>query len=299
EISAVSLPARELGGDLYDFLPLRADRQGIMIGDVSGKGLPAALRMAVARTVFRAEARRGADPGQTLRAVNQVLIEEMPHGMVTLLYAQVNPLNGRIRFANAGHNYPIVIRQQVDEVEVSGLPLGVADMEDYAEEQITLNPGETALFYTDGVVEAMSEQDELFGFARLQELLGTVGHLKPRALMARILAEVRAWASGQGQDDDITMVLLRRRLTRLSDELHSIAADVVGPLTTDDLWAALGLHEERSAEEWNDVLRALSDLVSGQFGRGIAREILGQLRPVIDEYRLIEASAREAQGDHP
>src|SRR6185436_14115450 len=109
EISAVSLPARELGGDLYDFLPFANGWHGIMIGDVSGKGLPAALRMAVARTVFRHEARRGEGPGPTLAPVNNGVLSEIPQGMVTMLYVMLNTHNGGIRIANAGHNYPVVI----------------------------------------------------------------------------------------------------------------------------------------------------------------------------------------------
>src|SRR5262245_18382107 len=109
EISAVSLPARDLGGDLYDFLPLADGWHGIMIGDVCDKGLLAALRMAVARTVIRHEARRGESPGPTLAAVNNGVLSEIPHGMVTILYVMLDTQNGRVRIANACHNHPVVI----------------------------------------------------------------------------------------------------------------------------------------------------------------------------------------------
>src|ERR1043165_7499235 len=105
-MSAVSLPARDLGGDLYDFLAVRNNLQGIMIGDVSGKGLPAALRMAVARTVFRHAARRGEAPGLTLADTNRGVISEIPQGMVTMLYALLDTRQGILHMANAGHNYP-------------------------------------------------------------------------------------------------------------------------------------------------------------------------------------------------
>jgi phosphoserine phosphatase RsbU/P len=288
ELSAVSLPARELGGDLYDFVAVTPREQGIMIGDVSGKGLPAALRMAVARTVFRAESRRKATPGSTLASVNNILIEEMPHGMVTMLYSIINTASGRLRFANAGHNYLILINEDVNEIEATGLPLGVVELDAYTDHCVMLNYGETAMLYTDGIIEATDDYNNLFGFPRLQNLLRSVGHMKPRALMSRILTEVRAWTRGQLKHDDITMVLVRRRLQHLVDEMYSIVADIVGPLTASEWWAALQLTDSQpTPDECVDVLKPLNDIVSQQFGRGIAREVQAQLRPVIEEYRLI------------
>ncbi|HEX9439041.1 MAG TPA: SpoIIE family protein phosphatase, partial [Roseiflexaceae bacterium] len=125
EISAISMPARDLGGDLYDFLPIGDGWHGIMIGDVSGKGLPAALRMAVARTVFRHAARRGEPPGPTLADTNRGVLSEIPQGMVTMLYVLLDTRRGLLRIANAGHNYPVLIDRHVSEIELSGLPLGV------------------------------------------------------------------------------------------------------------------------------------------------------------------------------
>ncbi len=296
EISAVSLPARELGGDLYDFLALRPGQQAIMIGDVSGKGLPAALRMAVARTVFRAEARRKTSPGVTLAEVNRILIEEMPHGMVTMLYATIDTADGNLQFANAGHNYLILISQEVNEIEATGLPLGVVEIDQYTEHALKMDYGDTALLYTDGIIEATDEHNNLFGYPRLQTLLRSVGHMKPRALMSRILTEVRAWTHGHLKHDDITMVLVRRRLQYLVDEMHSIVADIVGPRTADEWWETLDLTgSNRTPDECVELLPTLNDLVSSQFGRGIAREIQAQLRPTIEEYRLIAPSPpREA-----
>lgn len=290
ELSAVSLPARELGGDLYDFLAVNGT-QGIMIGDVSGKGLPAALRMAVARTVFRAEVRRGQSPGHTLAAVNNILIEEMPQGMVTMLYALINPQTGMMQLANAGHNYLIVINNQVIEIETSGVPLGVMEIDCYTESIVQLNYGDSVMLYTDGVVEATNEHQVLYGYPRFQSLLQTVGHLKPRALMARVLSEVRAWTQGQLKHDDVTMVLVRRRLANLLDEMHSIVADVVGPKTADEWWQSLALvGASRTPDQCLELLRPLNEMVASQFGRGIARELQAQLRPVIEEYRLLQST---------
>lgn len=289
EISAVSLPARELGGDLYDFVTLKAHAKGIMIGDVSGKGLPAALRMAVARTVFRAEARRGLAPGATLAAVNNILIEEMPQGMVTMLYATIDTQSGAVQIANAGHNYLILLNDDVSEVETTGVPLGVMEIDNYNEAVVTLNYGDSIVLYSDGIIEAMNDQQVLYGYPRLQTLLRSVRTMKPRALMAKILSEVRSWSHGHLKHDDVTMVLVRRRLEFLIDEMFSIVADVVGPLTAQDWWKTLHLQSAvvYSPDQCLDILKPLNDIVVSQLGRGIAREILAQLRPVIEEYRLL------------
>jgi len=249
------------------------------------------LRMAVARTVFRAEVRRGQSPGQTLAAVNNILIEEMPQGMVTMLYALIDPQTGMMHLANAGHNYLIVINNQVIEIETSGVPLGVMEIDCYSESILQLNYGDSVMLYTDGIVEATNEHQVLYGYPRFQSLLQAVGHLKPRALMARVLSEVRAWTQGQLKHDDVTMVLVRRRLANLLDEMHSIVADVVGPITADEWWQALSLvGTTRTPDQCLELLRPLNEMVSSQFGRGIARELQAQLRPVIEEYRLLQST---------
>jgi sigma-B regulation protein RsbU (phosphoserine phosphatase) len=285
EISAVSLPARDLGGDLYDFLPLADGWHGIMIGDVSGKGLPAALRMAVARTVFRHEARRGHAPGLTLTAVNNGVLSEIPQGMVTMLYVMLNTQNGCLRVANAGHNYPVVINGQVHEVELSGLPLGVIGDSDYDEADTALRHGDTVLFYTDGVVEATNAAEEIFGYERLEQLLRANNALKPRALLATLLHELRAWG-GTNQADDITMVILRRREARLEIELRSVAEDVLGRERAEQLWAETPLPSaDAPTALWADALPEIVRATQGRYGRGLARELNGQLRLVLEEYR--------------
>ena len=285
EISAVSLPARDLGGDLYDFLPLADGWHGIMIGDVSGKGLPAALRMAVARTVFRHEARRGQSPGPTLAAVNNGVLSEIPQGMVTMLYVMLDTQNGGVRVANAGHNYPVVINGQVHEVELTGLPLGVLGDSDYDEQSTLLRHGDTVLLYTDGVVEATDRQGEIFGYERLAQVLRAADGLKPRALLATLLHELRAWG-GADQADDITMVILRRRQAKLPDELHSVAEDVLGRERAAQLWTEVSLpSEDDPAALWAEALPELVRATQTRYGRGLARELNGQLRLALEEYR--------------
>lgn len=285
EVTAVSLPARDLGGDLYDFLPLDASQQGIMIGDVSGKGLPAALRMAVTRTVFRHSARRGDEPGPTLANVNRSVLQEIPQGMVTMLYATLDLQRGELQIANAGHNYPVLINGRVEEIELTGLPLGVDDESEYGEMTVTLPPGSTVLFYTDGVVEATDLHGELYGYERLEVLLRARAHLKPRALMAALLHELRAWSSGT-QADDITMVVLRRRLAEVGAELLTVADDVLGVARSEELWSGLQLPaHDAPASAWQEVLPEIVRVAQAQYGRGLARELSGQLRLALEEYR--------------
>lgn len=285
EISAVSLPARDLGGDLYDFLPFPDHWQGIMIGDVSGKGLPAALRMAVARTVFRHEARRNQAPGSTLARTNRGVLSEIPEGMVTMLYARLDTERGLLNIANAGHNYPVLINGQVAELELSGLPLGVDDESEYAEISAVIRPGDTVVLYTDGVIEASRPDGQIYGYDRLAEMLRANARLKPRALLAALLHELRAWSDSQ-QADDITVVIIRRRLACLGLELLGIADDVLGVERSRQVWGALALPSDDAPKAvWIEHLPGIMGLVQHQFGRGLARELHSQLRLALEEYR--------------
>jgi sigma-B regulation protein RsbU (phosphoserine phosphatase) len=256
-----------------------------MIGDVSGKGLPAALRMAVARTVFRHEARQGQAPGPTLAAVNQGVLSEIPQGMVTMLYVMLDTQRGLIRMANAGHNYPVLINGQVREVELSGLPLGVDTESDYGETNATLHPGDTVLLYTDGVIEAENAAGEMFGYERLEQLLCANDGLKPRALVAALLHELRTW-SNTGQSDDITVVILRRRLARVDAELRSIVDDVLGRERGNQLWVEVSLPSpDAPVAAWAAALPEIVRATQSRYGRGLARELNGQLRLALEEYR--------------
>lgn len=285
EISAVSLPARDLGGDLYGFLPLEKDLHGIMIGDVSGKGLPAALRMAVARTVFRHEARRGEAPGLTLASINRGVLSEIPQGMITMLYAILDTQHGLLRVANAGHNYPVLITGQIDEIELSGLPLGVDIDSNYEEVTATLHHGDTIFLYTDGVIEATNAAGELFGYERLTQLLQVHEAMKPRALVAMLLHELRAWST-KGQDDDITIVVLRRREAWIGAELYGIVRDVLGYERAEHLWSELPVPDTaESIEGWTRLVPKIIQVTQQEYGRGLARELNGQLRLALEEYR--------------
>lgn len=290
ELTAVSNPARDLGGDLYDFLALPDGRQGIMIGDVSGKGLPAALRMAVARTVFRHQARQGEAPAPTMAAVNWGVCTDIPQGMVTMLYILLDPAYGTLTIANAGHTYPFLLNGQAAELELPGMPLGVDPDIDYEELDIAIAPGDSLFLYTDGVTEATNAAEEMFGTEYLQQLLESNSQLKPRALMRLLLRELRTWSEERTQDDDITMVVFRRRYLHLSDELYSIAGDVLGAEQAERFWAeqvgrdSAALRAE-TPDAWMERLPDLSKAARAAFNRGLARELSQQLRLAMEEYR--------------
>ncbi len=212
-IAAMSMPAKEVGGDFYEYIPALGNSiGGIAIGDVSGKGIPAALQMAVVRTIFRIEARRRIFPAETLTRVNQALQTEMPQGgMVTLLYAFVDPIEGKMHYSNAGHNYPVLINDQNDHVEVlklAGLPLGMDGETEYDEREVVIEAGTSVVFYTDGVVEAMNGVGEIYSFERLFEVLRQHQQMSPKELVHRIIDDVQAFTGSTPQTDDITVVVL-------------------------------------------------------------------------------------------
>src|SRR5918997_5777834 len=167
-------PAREVGGDFYDFLRLDNGRVGLVIGDVSGKGMAAALVMANAQSVLRAVARRGGiTPGQVLQEANELMYAYMPSNMfVTCFYGVLDLESGRLLYANAGHNLPCERHdRQVDELRARGMPLGLMPGMLYEEEEADLAAGDDLLFYSDGLVEAHDPKGEMFGYSRLQGLI--------------------------------------------------------------------------------------------------------------------------------
>lgn len=307
ELGAISNPARELGGDLYDFLQLPDGRQAIMIGDVSGKGLTAALRMAVARTMFRYVARRGDSPAQTLAEINDNICNDIPQGMVTMLYIVLDPHEGYLQIANAGHTYALLLNGRVSELELTGMPLGVVPEMDYQERIVRMQPGDTVLLYTDGVTEAMNAQEEIFGTEHLQALLEANLQAKPRALMRLLLNELRNWSDHRLQDDDITVVVFRRRLQHLSDELRTVFADVLGTEAATSFWEEQiaqngvrnpGILRQLTPEEWsNDLLPPLLKTTRAAFNRGIARELGQQIRLVLEAYRGSSSAASLSDTD--
>jgi serine phosphatase RsbU (regulator of sigma subunit) len=203
--------ARVVGGDFYDFLPFADGRLGLVIGDVAGKGIPAALVMTATRTMLRTAAQETASPGEVFARANELLYAEIPSRMfVTCFYAILDPTSGLMRFANAGHDLPYRrCKEGVSELRATGMPLGLMPGSRYEEHEVTIASGESILFYTDGLVEAHNHRREMFGFPRLKTLLA--GHSDGTPLFNLLLSELKSF-TGEAweQEDDITMVTLQR-----------------------------------------------------------------------------------------
>jgi serine phosphatase RsbU (regulator of sigma subunit)/anti-sigma regulatory factor (Ser/Thr protein kinase) len=207
-LDAYYKPAREVGGDFYDFFDLPDGQIGVVVGDVTDKGVPAAMVMAAARSVLRATAAEVVSPGKTLQRVNELLVPDIPDKMfVTCLYGVVDPASGRFRFANAGHNLPYA-RTAAGAVELraTGMPLGLLPGMDYEEQEAIIAPGDVLLLYSDGVTEAHSTSREMFGTPRLAELVAA-----GEELVGGLLSSLERFTGPDWeQEDDITLVTLHR-----------------------------------------------------------------------------------------
>jgi serine phosphatase RsbU (regulator of sigma subunit)/anti-sigma regulatory factor (Ser/Thr protein kinase) len=211
QIAAYYRPAREVGGDFYDVIPLPDGQVGFVVGDVTDKGVPAALVMAATRSVLRASAQRLVDPRPVLERVNEHLCPDMPPKMfVTCLYGVLDPTTGRFRFANAGHDLPYVKTAQGSvELRARGMPLGLMPGMVYEEKETVLAAGESLLLHSDGVVEAHSPAGDMFGFPRLKQAVAT--YPGGAELIDRVLTDLRQHTGQDAeQEDDITMVTLER-----------------------------------------------------------------------------------------
>jgi serine phosphatase RsbU (regulator of sigma subunit) len=210
QITPFYQPAREVGGDFYDFLELADGRLGVVVGDATGKGVPAALMMASTRSTLRAVAQACESPGDALRRVNDPLATDIPSNMfVTCFYAILEPNSGILNYANAGHDLPYLHRNgEAEELRARGMPLGLMPGMRYEEDEIVLDAGEAALFYSDGLVEAHDPKGEMFGFPKLRALVAE--HGEKRSLGNFLLEELYSFVGeGWEQEDDITLLTLR------------------------------------------------------------------------------------------
>ena len=213
QISPLYQPAREVGGDFYDFHSLSEGHLGLVVGDATGKGVPAALVMSTTLGMLRAvsQASDSSSPGEMLRRVNEALVPSIPDNMfVTCFYAILDPTSGSLRYANAGHDVPYLHRNgAAEEMRARGMPLGLMPEMEYEEREIVLDAGEAALFYSDGLVEAHHPNGEMFGFPRLQTLVAE--HAENESLEEALLEELYSFVGeGWKQEDDITLLTLRR-----------------------------------------------------------------------------------------
>jgi serine phosphatase RsbU (regulator of sigma subunit) len=216
ELTTYYEPAREVGGDFYDFLEFEDGRVGLVVGDATGKGMPAALVMSTTRGMLRAVVQSLESPGAVLARVNEAVVADIPPNMfVTCLYAILDPAEGRLRYANAGHDLPYLRRhygEGAHELRAAGLPLGLMPGMSYEEKEATLKEGDSVLFYSDGLVEAHDPKREMLGFPRLRRLVAEHdADAEERSLVDFLMDELRSF-TGEGweQEDDITLVTLRR-----------------------------------------------------------------------------------------
>jgi steroid delta-isomerase-like uncharacterized protein len=212
QITPLYKPAREVGGDFYDFHLLPEGRLGLVVGDATGKGVPAALVMASARSMLRAVAQASESPGEVLRSVNDPLVADIPSNMVvTCFYAILDPKSTSLSYANAGHDLPYLHRGrgEAEELRARGMPLGLMPGMGYEEKEIELDVGEGVFFYSDRLVEAHDPKGEMFGFPRLRALIAE--HAEERSLGEFLMEELYTFVGeGWEQEDDITLLTLRR-----------------------------------------------------------------------------------------
>jgi len=215
QISPFYQPAREVGGDFYDFLELKDGQLGLVVGDATGKGVPAALVMASARSMLRAVAQASESPGEVLGSINDPLVTDIPPNMfVTCFYAILDPKSGNLTYANAGHDLPYLHRRnaEAEDLRARGMPLGLMPGMSYEEKEIVFEAGQAALFYSDGLVEAHDPKGEMFGFPRLRALVAE--HTAEKSLGELLMEELYSFVGeGWEQEDDITLLTLRRSAT--------------------------------------------------------------------------------------
>ena len=221
-VAAFYRPARTVGGDFYDFIPLPDGRHMVVIGDVTDKGVPAALVMASTHALLRGAAPRLISPGEVLAHVNDLLCADIPaHMFVTCLALVLDPASGLLDFANAGHDVPYVRTQGgVAELRARGMPLGLMPGMAYEEKTFQMRPGDSVLLHGDGLAEAHNPSREMFGFPRVAALVG--GSAAGEALIDACLGALAAFTGpDHEQEDDITLVMIERRHSAIYAEGQS------------------------------------------------------------------------------
>src|SRR5918997_1354859 len=216
QITPYYQPAREVGGDFYEYFDLDDGRVGFAVGDATGKGAPAAFVMSATCALLGGVATAsGSSPGEVLARVNEAMLTRIPPSMfVTCFYAILEPESGRLSYANAGHDLPYLRRRggDAEELRARGMPLGLMPGMGYEEKEIELDTGEGVLFYSDGLVEAHDPEGEMFGFPRLRALVAEQG--EERSLGDFLLEELYSFVGeGREQEDDITLLTLQRFAT--------------------------------------------------------------------------------------
>lgn len=213
EFAATTMPAKEVGGDFYDFIPISKDKLGLVIADVSGKGVPAALFMALTRALIRANAVRNPTTANAIKQTNELILENAKQGMfVTLFYAILDKEKKTFNYVNAGHNPPILLKKSTDDIillEAKGIALGVLEDIELEEKEIELESGDMIVLYTDGIIDAINDQEKEFGEEMLLNLISENYTMSALDLINKIKHEVIAFTGDQPQFDDFTLVILK------------------------------------------------------------------------------------------
>ncbi|MFA4850729.1 MAG: SpoIIE family protein phosphatase, partial [Methanoregula sp.] len=214
ELAATTLPAMEIGGDLYDFIPVSKERWGLAIADVSGKGVSAALFMALCSTLIRVSGSAEADPSVVMEHANQMIYADGRSSMfITIFYGVLDPVNRKFTYVNAGHNPPMLVRGDPPEVQTleegKCIALGVVPEITLTCAELVLEPGDLIVMYTDGVTEAFNPQDEEFGEERLMAYLQKNRNYPVREIIDGLIDEVRKFCGSRPQSDDITLVVVK------------------------------------------------------------------------------------------
>ncbi len=209
KFSAHYTPAQEVGGDFYDFIYFDRERTGVVIGDVSGKGVPAALYMAKLGSDLRTLAFTEKDPASTLGKLNDLLTERSRRGMfATLLYLELESGSRKLTISNAGHLPPLIKKSDNTVTKLAtagGSPLGILPGMEFGQETATLEPGDTVVLYTDGIIEAMNAKEELYGYERFEALVRKSAS-DPDSLKSAIIDDVNRFTGLSPQHDDMTLV---------------------------------------------------------------------------------------------
>jgi serine phosphatase RsbU (regulator of sigma subunit)/anti-sigma regulatory factor (Ser/Thr protein kinase) len=272
QVAAHYQPARIIGGDFYDFLQFSDGKVGFIIGKVTDKGVPAALVMATTRNMLRAAAEQLVLPGRVLERVNNLVHADIPPNMfVTCLYLLLDPASGRLRYANAGYSLPYLRRHDdIYELRVSGMPLGLMAGRHYGEKEVILTPGESILLYSDGLVEAHNAQRETFGFPRLKKLLTTALEAKGEGLIDFLLAELTEFVGKDWeQEDDVTLIVLHRLASEPEGQLP------IRALEEEDLV------ETTIGEPWRTLVKFSLASIPGN-----EREAMQRITEAVQEFSL-------------
>jgi serine phosphatase RsbU (regulator of sigma subunit) len=212
--AAASLPCRSIGGDFYDYVDLPEGAVGLVLGDVAGKGPPAALLSAMMQGMFAAQAARSDPPSTTISRVNLALYRRgIESRFVTLMYGMLHG-DGRLTYCNAGHNPPLIVNAtggNVRRLECGGPIVGLFEGAPYDEETVTLTPGDWLIIFSDGVSEALSAEGDEYGDARIVSCVQENAAVEPQQMLEALFADVRRFAVGAAQSDDITAMVLRYR----------------------------------------------------------------------------------------